>query len=575
MRFCAGLNIVCKCALTNKPTRCPKMTRRLRFLRALRFSNAAALTATVTDTLQYVASEYALLFEHAESLSTETGNLVFTGNDDDPDTLENLTAMGFKRPRDVSAIVRGWHSGRVPPTKSSRAREILTRLMPTLLGALARATDPDEALIRFNQFLERLPAGVQFFSLLQSNDNALKLLVDIVGVAPRLSAWLSRNAQLVDILIETRPTSDHGDDFAVDNVLDFADILDALRLDVHHSQFRTGVFLLANPTNFQTAGTQFADIARRSISRLLSAAQRDIAARHGSLEQAEMAVIGMGKLGGEMSLQSDLDLVIVCDSSDFAETSDGDKPLAGDVWMARAARRLISGLTVPTQEGSLYNVDMRLRPSGNAGPLVTKMTSFTAYQQNDAWTWEHMALTQASVIAGSPDLVARLNAVMVDVICRRRDKSMLADDVEAMRRRLFEHQKIRGPLDVKNGSGGLIDIEFMIQALVLAHAADCPAIATPRGLAVTLEKLHAADLLSRSDYELLLEAGSYYAALRQISGLCLEPDSDAIGQGATEMVLNAVHAPDPARLQAQLGQFRDGFRPPSHGLWRSARQPPH
>ena len=227
--------------------------------------------------------------------------------------------------------------------------------------------------------------------------------------------------------------------------MDFADILDALRLDVHHSQFRTGVFLLANPTNYQTAGIQFADIARRSISRLLPAAQRDIAARHGSLEQAEMAVIGMGKLGsGEMSLQSDLDLVIVFDSSDFAETSDGDKPLAGDVWMARAARRLISGLTVPTQEGSLYNVDMRLRPSGNAGPLVTKMSSFTTYQQNDAWTWEHMALTQASVIAGSPDLVARLNAVMADVICRQRDKSVLADDVEAMRQRLFEHQKSVG-----------------------------------------------------------------------------------------------------------------------------------
>ncbi len=528
------------------------------FARFAGFKNAAALTATVTDTLQYVASEYALLFEHAESLSTESGNLVFTGNDDDPDTLENLTVMGFKRPRDVSAIIRGWHAGRVPPTKSPRAREILTRLMPSLLEALARANDPDEALIRFNQFLEKLPAGVQFFSLLQSNDNSLKLLVDIVGVAPRLSAWLSRNAQLVDILIETRPTSDDGDGFEADEGVDFADILDALRLDVHHSQFRTGVFLLANPTNYQTTGIQFADIARRSISRLLPAAQRDIAARHGSLEQVEMAVIGMGKLGsGEMSLQSDLDLVIVCDSSDFAETSDGEKPLAGDVWMARAARRLISGLTVPTQEGSLYNVDMRLRPSGNAGPLVTKMSSFTTYQQNDAWTWEHMALTQASVIAGSPDLVARLNAVMADVICRQRNKSVLADDVEAMRQRLFEHQKIRGPLDVKNGPGGLIDIEFMVQGLILAYAADCPAIASPRGLAAALGKLHAAELVSRSDYELLLEAGSYYAALRQISGLCLEPDSDAIGQGATEMVLNAVHAPDPARLQAQLGQFRD------------------
>jgi glutamate-ammonia-ligase adenylyltransferase len=200
---------------------------------------------------------------------------------------------------------------------------------------------------------------------------------------------------------------------------------------------------------------------------------------------------------------------------------------------------------------------MRLRPSGNAGPLVTKMSSFTAYQQNDAWTWEHMALTQASVIAGSPELVARLNAGMAEVICRPRDKRVLADDVAAMRQRLFEHQKMRGPLDVKNGPGGLIDIEFLVQALILAYAADCPAIIAARGLAATLEKLHAADLLSRGDYELLLEAGSYYAALRQISGLCLEPDSDAIGQGATEMVLNAVHAPDAARLQTQLGQFRE------------------
>ena len=167
-----------------------------------------------------------------------------------------------------------------------------------------------------------------------------------------------------------------------------------------------------------------------------------------------------------------------------------------------------------------------------------------------------MALTQAAYCR-SPELVARLNAVMVDVICRRRDKNLLADDVEAMRQTLFEHQKLRGPLDVKNGPGGLIEIEFMVQALILAYAADCPAIVAPRGLAATLEKLHAADLLSRGDYELLLEAGSYYAALRQISGLCLEPDSDAIGQGATEMVLNAVHAPDPARLQAQLEQFRE------------------
>ena len=540
------------------------------FARFAGFENGAALSEALTQTLNYVSGEYALLFEHAETLASGSGNLVFTGNEDDPDTLENLTVMGFKRPKDVSAIIRGWHSGRVAPTKSPRAREILTRLMPSLIDALSRAADPDEALIRFDQFLARLPAGVQFFSLLQSNENILKLLVDIVGVAPRLSSWLSRNAQLVDVLIDTRPAAadvadgENADDTKQkDADLDFVDVMEDLRLDVHHSQFRTGVHLLANPTNFQIVGTQFSDIARRAISRLLPAAMRDITERHGTLSDSNMAVIGMGKLGsGEMTLQSDLDLVIVCDSADFALQSDSEKPLAGDVWMARAARRLISGLTVSTPEGRLYDVDMRLRPSGNAGPLVTKMSSFAAYQQNDAWTWEHMALTQACVVAGSDALVAKLNGIIKDVISRPRDAMPLVDDVEAMRQRLFEHQQVRGPLDIKNGPGGLIDIEFAAQTLILGHAAHCPEIlgadrAAGRGLLPTLETLRDAGLMVRADYDLFYEAAGYYAALRQISGLCLEPESDVAGRGAIEMVLNAVHAPDPARLQAQLTQLRE------------------
>lgn len=146
------------------------------------------------------------------------------------------------------------------------------------------------------------------------------------------------------------------------------------------------------------------------------------------------------------------------------------------------------------------------------------------------------------------------------------------DDVAAMRQRLFEDQKMRGPLDVKNGPGGPIDIEFLAQALILAYAADCPAIIVPRGLAASLEELQAADLLSRGDYELLLETGSYYGALRQISGLCLEPDSDTIGQGATEMELNAVQAPDVARLQAQLEQFREDVSASSTRLMAALRR---
>jgi len=165
-------------------------------------------------------------------------------------------------------------------------------------------------------------------------------------------------------------------------------------------------------------------------------------------------------------------------------------------------------------------------------------------------------------VAGSDALVAKLNGIIKDVISRPRDAMPLVDDVEAMRQRLFEHQQVRGPLDIKNGPGGLIDIEFAAQTLILGHAAHCPEIlgadrAAGRGLLPTLETLRDAGLMVRADYDLFYEAAGYYAALRQISGLCLEPESDVAGRGAIEMVLNAVHAPDPARLQAQLTQLRE------------------
>ena len=280
---------------------------------------------------------------------------MFTGNDDDPDTLENLTAMGSS----VRAMCRPLFAAGTRARAADQIVSARVKFSPAyavIAGALARATDPDEAIIRLTSFWRGFRRGA-IFSLLQSNDNALKLLVDIVGVAPRLSAWLSRNAQLVDILIETRPTND-GDDFEVDNA-GFCRYFGCLAPRCASQPVPHRRFPACQSDKFSNCGHTICRYCAAQHFAAIAAAQRDIAARHGSLEQAEMAVIGMGKLGsGEMSLQSDLDLVIVCDSSDFAETSDGDKPLAGDVWMARRAR-LISGLTVPTQEGSLYNVDMR------------------------------------------------------------------------------------------------------------------------------------------------------------------------------------------------------------------------
>ena len=524
------------------------------FARFAGYQTAADFTAALTEHLARVTHEYGLLFETAESLSGAGGNLVFTGGEDDPDTLETLTQMGFARPQDISALVRGWHAGRMGATRSARAREILTRLQPMILERLAQGGDADSGFIRFHNFLVSLPAGVQVFSLFQSNPHVLSLLIDIITVAPRLAAFLGANSGLIDTLVQEAGAPLSPPDF---NTAQFEATMDALRRYVHEEQFRIGTRSLAEPIMATAYGEAYTPLAETAINTMLQAARDDIERQYGTISGAEIVILGLGKLGSrEMTLQSDLDLILICDAPDFAVLSDGDKAIDAERWFARLARRFISGLSAPTAEGDLFEVDTRLRPSGNAGPLVTKRAAFESYQNNNAWTWEHMALTRGRILAGDVGLAQKVQEIVVSVLAQARDGAALVKDVTEMRARLRQHQPQRGPFDIRRGDGGLVDIEFIAQSLQLAHAADIPSLIGARDIVTLLDDLVDSGCLAASSCQPLKDAALAFLALRQIASLSLEDNETDPAPATRALLLEALNEPDMARLRDSLEAHR-------------------
>jgi [glutamine synthetase] adenylyltransferase / [glutamine synthetase]-adenylyl-L-tyrosine phosphorylase len=450
-----------------------------RFAAFMGFSSLQAFSAELLRHLGTVESRYAALFEEAPSLAAP-GNLVFTGTEDDPDTLKTLAALGFADPAAVAALVRGWHHGRHRSTRSQRARELLTELVPTLLRAFGASASPDVALLRFDRFVARLPAGVQLFSLLYNNAGLLQLIAEIMAAGPRLADLLAGRPGLLDGVLSEGffdPLPPGADlaaelDRLLEGARDYQDTLDLARRWVADRKFQVGAQLLGAKLDGEAAGGVFADIAAAAIAGLLPRVAAQFARLHGEVRGGGMVVLGLGKLGSrEMTVTSDLDLILVYDAPEGVEASDGQRPLAVSTYYARLSHRLISALTVSTADGNLYDVDMRLRPSGNKGPVASSLAAFRRYHRELAWTWEQMALTRARPVAGSQALAQATMAVVEEVLVRPRERRRLAGEVAQMRRRMAEQH--RNPLfwDVKHRRGGLIDIEFIAQYLQLREAA--------------------------------------------------------------------------------------------------------
>jgi len=488
----------------------------------LGYDDADAFAAALTAHLARVEKHYGELFEEAPDLSSGSGgSLVFTGTEDDPETLKTLADMGFKDGSAVSAVVRAWHHGRYRATRSSRARELLTELMPRLLAALGKTANPDAAFLNFDEFLKRLPAGVQLFSLFHANPELLELLAEIMGSAPRLAAYLSGNPSLLDAVLtegfeDALPSRDALAaelDELLKQARDFEDVLEISRRFANDNKFRVGLQTLRARIDVDAQGEALADIADTLIARLYREVSSDFARIHGALPGGEMAVIAMGKLGGRaLAENSDLDLVFVYDAPDMEARSDGEKPLGASLYYLRLGQRLLSALSAPTSEGKLYEVDMRLRPSGNSGPLAASFAAFRQYHAEAAWTWEQMALTRARLIAGDQPLRARLDEDIHNVLIRQRDAERLLTDVDDMRQRLHRARPAASIWDVKDRRGGLIDVEFTAQYLQLRHAHDRPEILSVSTVAA-LARAVEIGALSPAQGQVLIQADRLWRTL--------------------------------------------------------------
>jgi [glutamine synthetase] adenylyltransferase / [glutamine synthetase]-adenylyl-L-tyrosine phosphorylase len=488
-------------------------TELLRFARFCGFASIKAFSNHLVKISKKVEMHYARLFEEGANLAAGEGSLVFTGTTDDPDTVETLRRMGFTAPETAIEIVRGWHFGRRSAVTSPRAREILTELIPAMLDAFGKSADPDAALNRFDQVLSGRPAAVELFAILREHRPILTLFADLLGSAPRLAEIVAHRPHLLDAIIDpafvepmpslsglvARIASAVGEHEINE------EFLDRLRDAGQHEMFLIGVRMLSGVISPAMAGEAYSAVAEALIRIALEDVERRFIRDHGRVAKGRVAVIGMGRLGSrEMTATSDLDLVILYDFDPEVAASDGPRPLDPVVYYGRLTQRLISALTVPTRRGTLYAVDMRLRPSGNKGPAATQYRGFLDYHRSgEAETWEHLALVRARPVAGDADFIARVGKDIESILSAKRETAKILREVAEMRAMIAKEKGDTQAWDLKLARGGMIDIEFIAQALVLLHAhANKDLVRQSPGECISIARIHG--LIDQADAEALL-----------------------------------------------------------------------
>jgi glutamate-ammonia-ligase adenylyltransferase len=388
-----------------------------------------------------------------------------------------LGGAGFDDPVAARLRVEGWRSGKVRALRSPPARTAFEAMLPVLVEAFGKAPDPMRAMNRFDQLVERLPSGINFFRLLEAQPELTRILATVLSHAPVLAEQLGRRAELLDTLIDASafapvpPVDALIADFrrSEREAEDYQLVLDRVRRMVNERRFALGVQLVAAHSDPIEVAEGYSRIAEAAINVLADAAVCEFEKRHGRVPGSELLILGLGRLGGEaLTHASDLDLIYLFSGTHDNE-SDGPKPLRATDYFNRLAPRVTAALSVSTAAGPLYDVDTRLRPSGTDGMHAISVETFARYQREEAWTWEHMALARARPVYGSPEARAALREEMLAVLRRKRDPAKLVADTRAMRAEIAQHKKPSGPLDVKLVPGGLVDLEFAVHTLQLRH----------------------------------------------------------------------------------------------------------
>ena len=459
------------------------------------------------------------------------------------------------------AIIDRWQG--YPALRSDRALQIFRRIEVPLLDRMSRAGHPAEALARFDSFLAGLPAGVQLFSLFDANPQLIDLIVDICGTAPALAAYLAQHPAVLDAVLGGSFFAPWPGETGLRTELDravqaaataggYEAALDAARRWAHEWHFRIGVHHLRGLIDADEAAGQYADLAGACVAALFPVTAAEFARKHGSAPGRGAVVVGMGSLGARvLNAASDLDLIVIYDA-DGVDASDGPRPLAARPYYARLTQAMVTALSAPTAEGRLYEVDMRLRPSGRQGPVATSVQSFETYQMEEAWTWEHLALTRARVVARSGSdaaaLAEQIEALRLGVLRRRGTDPRVMADLDQMRTRLFTAKPASGPWDVRNGPGRLQDIDLLAQACAL-RSGD-PA----RGTLAQLRAGKRAGLMDAKATEALSSAWRAFWRLHAAGRLLTDRplDMQDIGGGAQDFLLREVDAPDADAIRDRI-----------------------
>jgi len=431
------------------------------------FADGAALLAALEPVTADVATCYdQLVVERATTagLPREEGELASA-----------LMAAGFEPPDVALRTIAEWRGGKLRALRSPAALDALETVLPELMKAIGAAPDPQATLVRFDKLVGGLPSAINFFHLLAAQPELAKIATRILSLAPTLADALGARVELIEGLIDKRAfeapatknelLSEWAPGLAG---LDYERLLDRVRDRVGERRFAYGVQLIAGATDPMMIACGYSELAEAALQVLADATVAEFVQTHGRVPDSELVVLALGRLGGRaLTHASDLDLIYLFTGDHLAE-SDGPRPLGATTYYNRLAQRVTGAMSVPTAAGKLYDVDTRLRPQGAQGPLVVSLDSFERYQREEAWTWEHMALLRARPVYGSDGAKAALHRIIDELLAAPREPTKLAQDAGEMRDKIAAHKPPKGPLDIKGGPGGLVDLEFAMQVTQLA-----------------------------------------------------------------------------------------------------------
>jgi glutamate-ammonia-ligase adenylyltransferase len=541
------------------PSKAPELERFAVFFGC---ADTAALSGFLQVHMDRVRQRYGEMFEAVPEPPAGVGAIDLTGMDNPPATVAALEALGFRNTTGVIATLRGWQSGRLRAMRSHRSRELMEQVLPSLLAALGDEPDPDLAFMRFDQMLSRQPAGVQLLSMFQRNPALLDRVAAVLGAAPSLADHLATVPSALEGLLAPNDSESNPAETLRSRLQDahsLEDVVAIMQALVRAEDFRLCVGQMEGWLSVDSAGVARTALADAVLAALLPAVLQDHASRYGTVRGGGVAVVALGKAGSrEMMAGSDLDLMLVYDHpSDVTQSEGAARSLPAPTWFIRAAHAFVAALTAPGREGPLYSIDMRLRPSGNKGPVAVSLEAFRKYHLHDAWTWERMALTRARVVTGTPEMVEATRAAIAAALTLPREPARTRADAASMRARLLRDLPPSGPWDVKLRPGGGIEVDFIAQTLQLIRGA-CPGCQTTR---VALAHLAEIGAVPPAQAAMLIGADRLWRTVQSMLRILVGRSTQDPPSSATGPLLRAIDpALDVEGLRARLDQTAQEVR---------------